>query len=137
MTCVQREQREMEEAIQRSLEESHARAAVSARHAVQGDYAHAGPDSGSLMELDNEIVDVEMQIKRLQELLKTLRKQRDQVVQSIRAETSAASTSKGKGKQRDPGTIDYHRTEFEWSGALHEKLKSVFGFNGFRLCQEG
>ena len=83
-------------------------------------------------DLDREIDDVKAQMSRLEALLNELCKEREEKLSEIR-NAQVRPDAKGKGKA---GKIDYN-SEFEWSGALHDKLQSVFGFDSFRLCQEG
>ena len=49
----------------------------------------------------------------------------------------SGESSKAKGKGRDVGDINYDSEQFEWSDPLVMKLKTVFGFDSFRVCQEG
>ena len=109
-----------------------------AREARLRDEAHgSGRASASktvdrdLNSLDVEIEDVQGQITRLQTLLQALKKEREEKLRQIRNEQS---TFKG---HETAGDIDYNISDFEWSGALQAKLMSVFGFESFRLCQEG
>ncbi|PIL28262.1 hypothetical protein GSI_09674 [Ganoderma sinense ZZ0214-1] len=120
------EEEDMELALQRSLEDSRRGGPSKNRSRVAG-----GKD---LQSLDDEIEDVERKISSLQGLLKALKKERDQKIREIhRAE---ATPFFDHGEEVTAGTVDYNG-EFEWSGALHDKLMTVFGFDSFRSCQEG
>ena len=116
----------MELAIQFSLEES--RRAGSSRSRTQN-----GADDKDLASLDDEIAGVEGQITSLQALLQYLKRQRDEKIREIRGAKTLAVTS--DRTHTSVGKIDY-RGKFEWTGALYDKLKKVFGFDAFRSCQE-
>ena len=126
--CGQREELDMELALHMSMEEAHARR-IGSNH----DGRRGGPSNKSLDELDREIADTEAQVNRLNEYLKLLCKERNDIVKSIRDNDRRGSV---KGKEKDTGDIDYE-DEFEWTGMIRAKLKSVFGFDSFRQCQEG
>ncbi|CDO71133.1 hypothetical protein BN946_scf184845.g3 [Trametes cinnabarina] len=81
-----------------------------------------------------EIEEAKVQRAQLDALIKTLEQERQDLLNEIRnTQRSSYSASKGQGKA---GNIDY-MGEFDWSDALRAKMKAVFGFNNFRLCQEG
>ena len=126
----------MQIALQRSLEASYSQQAGPSRQATQNGVMQAGTSAGtrSLEDLDREIEDIAAQVGRLQELLTTLRAEREDVLKSIRGDDVR---SKSKGKGRDVGDINYDSEQFEWSDPLMMKLKTVFGFDSFRVCQEG
>lgn len=109
--------------------------------------------------LTAEIHSVENDILKLQELKRTLNVElRDVTLElddlakrRITAPTTAdlyGQSRSGKEKflqnngnpsanmGRNPATIDYF-SQFDWSGELKRRMKHVFGFDEFRLCQEG
>jgi ATP-dependent DNA helicase Q1 len=110
--------------------------------------------------LTAEIHSVESDILKLQELKRTLNAElRDVTLElddlarrRIAAPTTAdlyGQSRVGKGSSllqsngkpganmgQNPATINYF-SQFDWSGELKKRMKQVFGFNEFRLCQEG
>ncbi|EMD34632.1 hypothetical protein CERSUDRAFT_116806 [Gelatoporia subvermispora B] len=91
-----------------------------------------------------EIASIDDEIARLQARRYDLVEERDNVVERLRlvrpsaSATPLTSTPNGKGKEKakEQILVDY-RTQFEWSGSLKAKMKSIFGIDSFRLCQEG
>ncbi|KAI0747102.1 P-loop containing nucleoside triphosphate hydrolase protein [Daedaleopsis nitida] len=130
------EEQQMELALRLSLRDYNASKTRESGHSGT-QKARAGSTERDLESLDAEIEDVEQQRRGLDGLLQTLYKQREEKLRQIRSAQAAVPRSdpNGKGKSK-AGTIDYN-SEFEWSGALLAKLRSVFGFESFRLCQEG
>ena len=116
----------MERALQLSLEDSRRRAGPSKNG------THNGTGARDLESLDEEIAGVERQITGLQALLRELKKKRDDKVREIR---EAQTLHRGDQGKTPAANIDYSG-EFEWTGALYDKLKTVFGFDSFRSCQE-
>ncbi len=86
-----------------------------------------------LQSLDDEIEDVERKISTLQALLKALQRDRDEKIRELQ---QAQAPQRSDDERATAGTVDYN-DEFEWTGALHDKLQTVFGFDSFRSCQEG
>ena len=118
----------MELALQWSLEDS--RRAGSSK-ATGRTHVTGGKD---LQSLDDEIEEVERKISSLQSLLKALQRERNEKIREI--QQAEAPQAFGEEDRVTAGTVDYNG-EFEWTGALHDKLKAVFGFDSFRSCQEG
>ncbi|KAI0646663.1 P-loop containing nucleoside triphosphate hydrolase protein [Trametes meyenii] len=85
--------------------------------------------------LDREIEEIKAQRATLDAVIASLEKQRNALVRDLRAAQTMPSHS-GSNEKSKLGNIDY-TAEFDWSGALQAKMKSVFGFDKFRLCQEG
>ncbi|KAI0674662.1 P-loop containing nucleoside triphosphate hydrolase protein [Trametes maxima] len=85
--------------------------------------------------LDREIEETKAQRATLDALIVSLERQRDALVRELRAAQTMPSYS-GPKEKGQAGSIDY-TADFDWSGALQAKMKSVFGFDQFRLCQEG
>ena len=116
----------MELALQRSLEDSRRAGPGKSRTQVAG-----GKD---LQTLDDEIEDVERKISTLQSLLKVLQRERDEKIREI--QQAQAPQWSEVDERATTGTVNYN-DEFEWTGALYDKLQAVFGFDSFRSCQEG
>ncbi|EJF56547.1 ATP-dependent DNA helicase [Dichomitus squalens LYAD-421 SS1] len=116
----------MEQALYLSLEDSRRRPGPS-KLRIQN-----GAGDKDLESLDDEIAGVERQIKDLQALLQELKRNRDEKLRDIREAHPQHRSDRSKAPA---GNIDYSG-EFEWTGALYDKLKTVFGFDSFRSCQE-
>ncbi|KAI1789477.1 ATP-dependent DNA helicase [Ganoderma leucocontextum] len=116
----------MELALQRSLEDSRRAGTSKSRTQVA-----SGKD---LQSLDDEIEDVERKISSLQALLKALQRERDEKIREM--QQAQAPQRSNDEETATAGTVNYNG-EFEWTGALHDRLKTVFGFDSFRSCQEG
>jgi ATP-dependent DNA helicase Q1 len=101
--------------------------------------------------LTAEIHSVENDILKLQELKRTLNAELRDVTLELdnlaRRRVSAPTTADLYGQSRagkgnylenngNPATINYF-SQFDWSGELKRRMKHVFGFDEFRLCQEG
>ena len=127
---MQQEEENYQLALRLSRQEYKA-AANANKGAASSDRLQNGKDLNSL---DREIEDAKAQRDQLDALIRSLEQEREALLREIRdAQNTNLSTSKGKQKA---GSIDY-TGEFEWSGALRAKMKTVFGFDKFRLCQEG
>jgi ATP-dependent DNA helicase Q1 len=108
-------------------------------------------------DITSELQSIEGDITRLQALKSELNKELQKVKQELDTHVTAghrrnalplnngvSSRSKGKGRNNtnghsshtQSGLIDYFST-FEWSGELRKRMQQVFGFEQFRLCQEG
>ncbi|WVQ97922.1 hypothetical protein IAU59_005040 [Kwoniella sp. CBS 9459] len=91
-----------------------------------------------LTSLDAEIKSVEEQLRPLQELHSRLVSDRTNLEAQLSASAhlpkSTASTSKLPSHS---GTIDYQNSEFPFSPAILQTLKTTFHLSSFRLCQEG
>ncbi|KAL7283937.1 hypothetical protein ACG7TL_001209 [Trametes sanguinea] len=141
------EEEELQRALQLSLQEhrahANARARVVSRSVTTSNGRPTqkevpGPNNHSsdkdLNALEKEIEEAKAQRAQLDALIETLEKQRQDRLDKIRnAQRSSFAVSKGKARA---GGIDY-MGEFDWSGALRAKMKAVFGFDRFRLVQEG
>ncbi len=119
----------MRRALQASLDDYNSRARTQ-----NGGASSTRVAERDLETLDQEIEDVQAQIHGLETLLQELSKQREEKLRQIRA--ARVTPKRGVPGPSKAGKIDYN-SEFEWTGALHDKLQSVFGFDSFRLCQEG
>lgn len=107
--------------------------------------------------LKAEIQSVESNITKLQELKRTLgtelQKVEDELDDLAQRRLTGATTADLHGFSRenessnmnarnslsgraDQRGIDYF-SSFDWSGELKKRMKRVFGFDSFRLCQEG
>ncbi|CAG8521512.1 9571_t:CDS:1 [Acaulospora colombiana] len=106
--------------------------------------------------LTSELQSIEEDITRLQVLKRDLNVELQKVKQELETHTTAGhhnalplnnGASGGQaGKERNNtnghsshnkvGLVDYFST-FEWSGELRKRMQQVFGFEQFRLCQEG
>ncbi|KAH9930482.1 ATP-dependent DNA helicase [Epithele typhae] len=128
--CVQKWEAEIQTAMKQSLQDSRIHRPSSSCSVPNGRLSN----HKMLQELDKEIVDVEAQMESLEMLLDTLRERKKVVMEQIK--TADMYLSSNKGKNKAIADIDY-RTEFEWSPALRERLRSVFGFQEFRSCQAG
>lgn len=93
------------------------------------------PADKDLHTLDQEIEDAKAQRTALDALIRTLERQREEKLQQIRSAQAVPGREPSKGKNV-AASIDY-TDEFDWTPALRAKMKSVFGFDSFRLCQEG
>ena len=82
--------------------------------------------------LDEEITHMENKISDMQARVRDLKAQRE----ALRRQLRDSQLQQGRHDQTPAGDIDYTGT-FEWTGALCDKLKKVFGFESFRSCQEG
>ncbi|KAI0824919.1 P-loop containing nucleoside triphosphate hydrolase protein [Trametes gibbosa] len=139
----QKEDEDLQRALQLSLQEanrirspsSSKRPSPSTRHQAadaQAGSTHSGKD---LDALDQEIEEAKAQRASLDALIRTLEKEREEKLRQIRGAQLMPARNALKGKNVME-TIDYME-DFDWSLALRAKMKSVFGFNSFRLCQEG
>nr|XP_019008636.1 ATP-dependent DNA helicase [Kwoniella pini CBS 10737]OCF47417.1 ATP-dependent DNA helicase [Kwoniella pini CBS 10737] len=94
----------------------------------------------ALAKLDKEIKDVEAQLRPLQELHTSLNAERrsleTQLSKSVNI-SRPANDNTTVGTSIQQGTTNYHTTSFVFSPQILQKLKSTFGLNSFRLCQEG
>ena len=86
-----------------------------------------------LAQFDAEIKGYEDEIKSIRALVTLRKEERQEILKELESITPFAGT----GRNTAVGGIDYGREEFEWSGGLKAKMKSVFGINDFRLCQRG
>lgn len=108
--------------------------------------------------LNAEIVSVDNDILKLQELKRTLNTELRDVTRELedlaQRRVIGATTADlhgisrlpkgktGKGLESNPmrrgeaATVDYF-AQFDWSGELKRRMKRIFGFDQFRLCQEG
>lgn len=103
--------------------------------------------------LNTEISSVDNDILKLQELRRSLNTELRDITKELeelaRRRVTGATTADLHGishpTTRDSGpkvglnsmpTVNYF-TQFDWSGELKRRMKRVFGFDIFRLCQEG
>lgn len=97
--------------------------------------------NGQLSKIENEIRDIDQEIKDREAIRSDLLLEKAEIEKQIRTEhltrngTDGATDRKGKGKARQEG-INY-MLEFDWSYELKARMKKVFGINNFRLCQQG
>jgi ATP-dependent DNA helicase Q1 len=95
--------------------------------------------------LAQEISSIEASIADLQKIKAELLREQNIVkkelneIDSNRGGAIHKDSTNGQGKEvviRRGSQINY-MDEFEWSGPLKVTMKSVFGIDNFRLCQEG
>ncbi|PVG04636.1 ATP-dependent DNA helicase [Serendipita vermifera] len=105
--------------------------------------------------LTSEIQSVEEDIARLQALKRDLNVELQKVKQELETHTIAShnalpldngvssrpaggerNASNGRSSHNKAGFVDYF-SMFEWSEELRKRMQQVFGFEQFRLCQEG
>ena len=94
--------------------------------------------SKNLNALDTEIADIKQKIKDLERLAKELTSDRNKaakLLDTVRQRRYGANAN-GKGKEKAIGGLLDYSQSFEWTLQLRDKLKSLFGINSFRLCQE-
>lgn len=92
-----------------------------------------------LSSIEAEIKGVDNNIEQLRTLRESLLMERKEILDELqRSQVARVSTieSKVKGKAKQQGAIDY-TAEFDWTSALKDKMKKIFGIANFRLCQEG
>jgi hypothetical protein len=91
-------------------------------------------DPNLLQELErskNEIAEIDRKIAELQQL----RSIREHDIMSVQSQLEMRDKTRS---QRIRHQIDYEtRMDFDWSEALVERMKSVFGLQRFRHCQQG
>ncbi|KAA1473234.1 ATP-dependent DNA helicase [Dentipellis sp. KUC8613] len=80
----------------------------------------------------SEIAEFKAKKARIEACLEALERE---LAEKKSSELAASRRSDPKGKSK-ASSINYN-TEFDWSGPLHGRLREVFGFDSFRLCQEG
>ncbi|KAI0634704.1 P-loop containing nucleoside triphosphate hydrolase protein [Trametes polyzona] len=84
--------------------------------------------------IERELRDAKAQRAELDALIRALEGEKEEILRQMRsAQTRHSDIVKGKGVA---GRINYTE-EFDWTPALRAKMKAVFGFDRFRLCQEG
>ncbi|KAG9032506.1 hypothetical protein FRB95_001413 [Tulasnella sp. JGI-2019a] len=100
--------------------------------------------------LTAEISSIDNDIAQLQSIRAGLQKERADVDRQLESLTSAsAGPSERKRLQQQssndrpgsshagPSTGTDYTEKFEWSGALKQRMNTVFGIQDYRLCQEG
>lgn len=101
--------------------------------------------NGRLSELDQELEDVDKQIEKLKSLRTKIVAERQDITNQLSARlghqpTNLRASTSGSGSVRgpaNPATIDYMKDSFEWTGELKARMRTVFGIQNFRLCQNG
>jgi ATP-dependent DNA helicase Q1 len=99
--------------------------------------------------LDNELSEIDAQIKQLQSLRSRIANDRDsklrqyESLQSSRLPvagagmgTSGVRISGANRQQTGSAVIDYTSGDWDWSPLLRRTMKRVFKIDEFRLCQE-
>lgn len=88
--------------------------------------------------IDNDIANLQAVREGLAREVQALDRQLDSLSaakpSAPRQQVNAGTSS--KVSRPGPSTTDY-TGEFEWSRGLKQKMRSVFGIQEFRLCQEG
>ncbi|KAI0777314.1 P-loop containing nucleoside triphosphate hydrolase protein [Trametes elegans] len=105
-------------------------------HVPRGEVEKPAPDSQTaLKRLDRELEGYKAERAELDALIRKLEKERDGLLREIKSAQATSSFRVSKGKEKAT-SINYNE-EFDWTPALRAKMKDVFKFDSFRLCQEG
>ncbi|TFY70683.1 hypothetical protein EVG20_g2334 [Dentipellis fragilis] len=130
------EEEDLNRALQMSMNDYQSqtlKASTSMGHRGQNGRAGSSrAEERTTQDIIAEIEDFEAKKARIESCLEALYKELD-AKETSEPVVPMRSDPKGKSKA---GSIDYN-SEFDWSGPLHGRLREVFGFESFRLCQEG
>ena len=95
--------------------------------------------SGLMKTNTEEMQSIERDILRLEELKRTLLRERTEYSQELRAMGTRVRKPAGvdiSGKNRGVEN-DYEVEEFGWAGKMKRAMKDVWGIENYRLCQKG
>lgn len=91
--------------------------------------------NAQIAEIEAEIQGYEEDVARLRNVISVRRKDLENIHTRLR-NMSGVPNGKGKGKAQQTG-IDYTNDVFDWTDGLKARMKTVFGIDNFRLCQQG
>ena len=130
--------------VQQASSSSNRPAQKNGQHNFASSSSHAARQelSGKLASLDAEIASVDEDINKLKAVRSTLVKERQDLLAQMQQPSTNGTfngfttNTNGKAGSSKPKGTDYSQ-DFDWSGELKARMKSVFGINDFRLCQKG
>ncbi|CAO1613109.1 unnamed protein product [Parajaminaea phylloscopi] len=93
-------------------------------------------DEAKLESLAAEIEDVDNNIKKLQDLKKSLEAEK-RLLLSRRPKTTPGSSSGNGRNTHAAASQDYTQSNFPWSQELLNRAKRTWGIKSWRMCQEG
>lgn len=93
-----------------------------------------------IADIDAEISGYDEDIRKLRELRALRMIDKKKLVDELQGMLSGGRMSQtvatGGGKTTQAG-IDYDVDGFDWSQQLKSRMKTIFGINNYRLCQQG
>lgn len=86
--------------------------------------------------VENEISSVDGEIESLQQLRENLVLERKELLNQLKTVSHVSHNLRNQGIGKDVGAKVDYTGSFDWTNAMKARMKSVFGIESFRLCQE-